>query len=418
MGDINFFAATDYRNEGKVFGIKQEDRRLHMYIVGRTGMGKTSLLSNMILNDIYAGKGLCFLDPHGDAVERLLDYIPAHRLNEVIYLDPGDAQHPVPLNVLAKVEPRQKHLLVSGVISIFQKLYGQYWQHRQEHILRSALLALIEQPGPVSLLDVYRLLVDWRYRQEVVANVKDPIIWAFWNYEFPKHSLYSRSDAVPAILNKFGSFLTYPLVRNIIDQPANTFDFRDVMDTGKILLVNLAKGRLGEDVSSFLGSLIILKLQLAALSRIDTPENDRRDFYLFIDEFQSFLAEESLEQILSEARKYRLSLILAHQYINQLDVGLQRAVFGNVGTIIAFPVGPEDSLVLAKHFEPDFTAQDLTGNNKYHMYLRLAIDGKTSKPFSAVALPPFHQFTPQGSSSLVVQSARARYSVTGRGEVP
>ena len=410
MPDINFFAVTDFRSERKLFGIKREDRRLHMYILGRTGMGKTTLLLNMLLNDIHSNEGVCFVDPHGDAVETLLDYIPSFRLKDVVYFNPADIDYPIPLNVLGDSESQRKHLLVSSLISIFKKLYSEYWQHRQEHILRNSILALLEQPTRKTLVDVYRLISDWRYRREIVEGVKDPIVKSFWQNEFPKYLYQYKGEALAPIQNKLGAFLTVPLVRNIVGQEQSKIDFREVIDKGKILLVNLAKGRLGEDVSSFLGSLIITKIQLAAMNRIDVSEKRRRNFYLYVDEFQEFVASETFEGILSEARKYRLCLVLAHQYIGQLDQELRKAIFGNVGTIIAFPVGPENGESLQTEFSPEFDRNDLTAHDKYHIYLKLAIDGKQSQPFSASTLPPFVNYKPQGNRGVIILLSRASYS--------
>ena len=411
MSDINLFARTSFRNERKLFGIKREDRRLHMYILGRTGMGKTTLLLNMLLNDIYGNEGVCFIDPHGDAVETLLDYIPSFRLKDVIYFNPADTDHPIALNVLSQAEPERKHILVSSLISIFRKLYAEYWQHRQEHILRNSVLALLEQPERKTLVDVYKLLSDWRYRKAIVEEVKDPIVKSFWQNEFPRLLFQYKGEALAPIQNKLGAFLTVPLVRNIVGREQSKIDFREVIDKGKVLLVNLAKGRIGEDVSSFLGSLIITKVQLAAMSRIDVPEKERRDFYLYVDEFQEFVASETFEGILSEARKYRLCLVLAHQYIDQLDEELRKAIFGNIGTVIAFPVGPENGEFLEKEFSPEFRRHDLIAQDKYHIYLKLAIDGKQSQPFSALTLPPFVNFKPQGRKEEIIMLSRATYSV-------
>ena len=410
MPDINFFALTNFRNQRKLFGIKREDRRLHMYILGRTGMGKTTLLLNMILNDIYGNEGVCFIDPHGDAVETLLDYIPSFRLKDVIYFNPADTDYPVPLNVLGQLEPDRKHLLVSSLISIFRKLYAEYWQHRQEHILRNSILALLEHSGRKTLVEIYTLLSDWRYRKTVVEKVKDPIVKSFWQNEFPKLLYQYKGEALAPIQNKLGAFLTVPLVRNIVGQEQSKIDFREVIDKRKILLVNLAKGKLGEDISSFLGSVIVTKIQLAAMSRIDTPEPERRDFYLYVDEFQEFVASETFEGVLSEARKYRLCLVLAHQYIGQLDQELRRAILGNVGTIVAFPVGAENGEFLEKEFYPEFDRHDLIAHDKYHIYLKLAIDGKTSPPFSASTLPPFFNYEPQRNKDEIIMLSRASYS--------
>jgi len=381
-----------------------------MYVLGRTGMGKTSLLLNMILNDIYGNEGVCFIDPHGDAVEALLDYIPSFRLKDVIYFNPADTAYPIPLNVLGEVEPERKHLLVSGLISIFRKLYSEHWQHRQEHILRNSILALLDHQGRKTLLEIYRLLSDWRYRKQIVEEVKDPVVRSFWQNEFPKYLYQFKGEALAPVQNKLGAFLTVPLVRNIVGQEESRIDFREVIDQGKILLVNLAKGRLGEDISSFLGSLIVTKLYLAALARIEVPEPNRKDFYLYVDEFQEFVASEAFEGILSEARKYRLCLVLAHQYLGQLDEELRKAIFGNVGTIIAFPVGPENGEFLEREFYPEFSKLDLIAHEKHHIYLKLAIDGKQSQPFSAFTLPPFYNSKRRGNRPEVIESSRAEYS--------
>lgn len=410
MPEINYFAATDYRAQRKVFGIKREDRRLHMYVIGRTGMGKTSLLLNMILNDIHGDEGVCFIDPHGDAVEKLLDYIPPFRVEDVIYLNPADTAHPIPLNILENTASEHRHLLVSGVISVFRKLFAEHWQHRQEHILRNCLLTLLERQERMTLFDVYRLLTDWRYRKEVVTGVKDPVLEAFWKHEFSKYVYQFKGEALAPIQNKIGAFLTSPIIRNLIGQPECRINFREAMDSGKILLVNLAKGRMGEDAASFLGSLIVLKLQLAATSRVEVPEDARRDFYLYIDEFQTFVASEGLDHILSEARKYRLNLTLAHQYLGQLEDRLREAIFGNVGTVVAFPVGPENGDTLQTHFSPRVRTEDLINQDRHHIYLKLAIDGKMSQPFSATTLPPMHRFPCQGTASAVIEASRRRYA--------
>lgn len=384
-----------------------------MYILGRTGMGKTTLLLNMILNDIYGNEGICFIDPHGDAVETLLDYIPSFRLKDVIYFNPADIDYPIPLNLLAEAEPQRRHLLVSSLISIFRKLYREHWQHRQEHILRNCLLALLEHQGQKTLLEIYRMLSNWRFRKEIVEEVKDPVVKSFWQNEFPKYLYQFKGEALAPIQNKLGAFLTVSLVRNIVGQEKSKINFREVIDNGKILLVNLAKGRIGEDISSFLGSLIITKIQLAAMSRIDVQENERRDFYLYVDEFQEFVASETFEGILSEARKYRLCLVLAHQYIGQLDEELRKAIFGNVGTIIAFPVGPENGEFLEKEFYPEFNRHDLIVHDKHHIYLKLAIDGKTSQPFSAYTLPPFYKYKPQKNKDEIILLSRKNFSIEG-----
>lgn len=410
MPDVNFFAKTDFRNENRLFGIKREDRRLHMYVIGRTGMGKTSLLQNMILNDIYAGEGVCFIDPHGDAVEGLLDYIPPNRVDDVIYFNPADTEHPISINILEDVGPERRHLVVSSAISIFRKLFNDHWQHRQEHILRNTLLALLERPEKTTLLDVYRMLTDWRYRKKVAAEVIDPVVRSFWQNEFSKYVYQGKGESLAPILNKLGAFLSTPLVRNIVGRAESTFDFRDVMDDGKILLVNVSQGRIGEDNSAFLGAVIVARLQLAAMSRIDVEEDRRRDFYLYVDEFASFVSSDAFSGILSEARKYRLCLTVSHQYIEQLDEKLRHSVFGNVGSVLAFPLGPEDAEYLEPHFYPEFRRGDIAGQAKHHIYLRMAIEGKTSQPFSASALMPFWGKKRCGLKNSIVEKSRSSFA--------
>lgn len=412
MNRENIFAKSDWRNRGRTVGISREDRRLHTGIVGRTGMGKSGLLQNMILHDLHSGEGLTFIDPHGDVVDGLLDYVPRNRIEDVIYINPTDNEYPIPLNPLDLADRTQKHLLASGLMSIFEKLFGHTWQVRQEHIARSAVLTLLESGDQHSLLDVYRLLTDWRYRKSIVSRVRDPMLDGFWRYEFRKLTAQGRGEAFTPLLNKLGPFLTYPLVRKIVGHSKNTFAFRDVMDSGRIVLVNLSKGQLGEDVSSFLGSLIVLNLHLAALSRSDVPESTRLDHYLYLDEAASFTStRQTFEAMLSESRKYRLSLIIAFQYLDQFEEDIRAALFGNIGTLIAFPVGPEDAKSLERHFSPQFTAEDLVAHRKYHMYLRLAIDGHMSKPFSANALQPFAGRSTEGCRDVIVQRTRARYSI-------
>jgi type IV secretory pathway TraG/TraD family ATPase VirD4 len=419
MSNINLFAKTNFRGEGKLFGIKKEDRRLHMYIIGKTGMGKTSLISNMALNDIYNGSGICLIDPHGDMIENLLDYIPSWRINDVIYFNPADINYPIALNILERVEPDKRHLVVSGLISIFRKLYAEYWQHRQEHILRNTILALLDYPGNKTLLGIYRMLSDWRYRKKVIEKINDRIVRSFFKNEFSKYLYPFKGEALAPIQNKLGAFLSTPLIRNIVGQVNSKIDFRGVMDNQKILLVNLAEGGIGEDNAALLGSLIVTKLQLSALSRIDILEKERKDFFCFIDEFQSFVSTtgESFSEILSESRKYRLCLIIAHQYLGQLgedfqkEEKLRKAIFGNAGTIIAFKVGPDDAEFLEKEFYPEFEREDLINQDKHNIYLRLAIDGKSSKPFSALTLPPFFKFERQGNKDNIIEGSRQRYSI-------
>jgi len=405
---IAVFAQTTYRNEFKKFGIKADDRRRHMYLIGKTGMGKSTVLENMIVDDIRAGYGVAVVDPHGDLAEKIIEYIPPHRVNDVVYFNPSDINYPIAFNVVEQVEPHLRHLVASGLIGVFQKLWADSWGPRLEYILRNAILAILDFPGS-TLLGVVRMLSDKSYRKKVVANIKDPVVKAFWEKEFSGYADKFAAEAVSPIQNKVGQFLSSSLMRNIIGQVKSAIDIRDIMDNGKILIMNLSKGRIGEDNSALLGAMMITKIQLAAMSRVDVPEQDRRDFYLYIDEFQNF-STDSFANILSEARKYRLNLILAHQYIEQLGDKVKAAVFGNVGTMVVFRVGAADAEELVKEFTPTFTEEDIVNLPKYEMYLKLMIDGIASTPFSAAGLPPLRSEEKTGNTEKVINYSREKYA--------
>ncbi len=404
--DITYFAKTNYRNLQRKFGIKEDDRRRHMYLIGKTGMGKTTVLENMVISDIQAGKGLALVDPHGDLVEKVLDYIPSYRINDVVYFDPADRDNPIGFNVLENVDPDQRHLVASGLMGVFTKIWEGVWSARMEYILNNCILALLEYPGS-TMLGISRILVDKKYRKKVVDRITDPIVKSFWVDEFASYNDRFRNEAIAPIQNKVGQFLSSSIIRNIVGQPKSTIDLRTLMDDGKIVLLNLSKGRIGEDSSALLGAMMITRLQLAAMSRVDIAEEERRDFYLYVDEFQNF-ATESFASILSEARKYRLNLIIAHQYIEQLDEQVRAAVFGNVGTIMCFRVGAADSEFLAKEFFPTFTEEDLVNLTKFNVYMKLMIDGVASSPFSAVTLPPAEGRT--NNRETVIHVSHERYS--------
>jgi len=408
MQNIAVFAQTTYRNEFKKFGIKTDDRRRHMYLIGKTGMGKSTILENMIVDDIRAGHGVAVVDPHGDLAEKIIEYIPKERINDVVYFNPSDINFPIAFNVVEQVEPHLRHLVASGLIGVFQKLWADSWGPRLEYILRNAILAILDFPGS-TLLGVVRMLSDKNYRKRVVANITDPVVKAFWEKEFSGYADKFASEAVSPIQNKVGQFLSSSLMRNIIGQVKSAIDIRDIMDNGKILIMNLSKGRIGEDNSALLGAMMITKIQLAAMSRVDVPENMRRDFYLYIDEFQNF-STDSFANILSEARKYRLNLILAHQYIEQLSEKVKPAVFGNVGTMVVFRVGAADAEELVKEFTPTFTEEDIVNLPKYEMYLKLMIDGIASSPFSARGLPPLRVDDKTGNEEEVINRSREKYA--------
>jgi len=403
---ITTFAVTNFRDIKKRFGIKDKNKRGHIYIVGKTGTGKSTLIQNMVISDIKRGKGLCLIDPHGDLAEDVLDFVPRERIEDVIYFNPQDTEYPVPFNPLEKVSPDKHHLAAQGVISCFKKIWPDFWGPRLEHILRFSLLTLLEYPKS-SLLDIPKLLTDREFRKKVLENVVREEVKDFWLSQFEKYSSWQRQEAISPILNKIGHFLASIPLRNIVGQRENSFDLRKVMDEGKVLIANLAKGKIGEDASSLLGAMIVTKLQLTALSRADLPEEKRRPFYLYVDEIHSFLTL-SFADILSEARKYGLNLILAHQYIDQLDEKIRNAIFGNVGTIISFRVGAEDAKYLAREFYPVFGEEDLVSLPNYHIYLKLMVNGVTSHPFSAVTLPP--PCKGKSYKEEIVELSRKRYA--------
>ncbi|MFA6436689.1 MAG: CxxC-x17-CxxC domain-containing protein [Candidatus Paceibacterota bacterium] len=410
---IALFAETNFRNERRKFGIKIDDRRRHVYVIGKTGVGKTTVLENMAIADIRAGHGMAIVDPHGEFADKMLDFIPKSRVNDVIYFNPSDLDFPIALNVIEKVSPEQRHLVASGLVGVFKKIWADSWGPRLEYLLRNAILALLEYPNS-TLLGIMRMLVDKTYRGKVIEKIQDPVVRSFWIDEFQKYPDRFLAEAVAPIQNKVGQFLTSPLVRNIVGQTKSKLNLRQVMDEGKILIMNLSKGLIGEDNSALLGAMMITRLQLAAMSRVDVPESERQDFYLYVDEFQNF-ATESFANILSEARKYRLDLILAHQYIAQLEEEVRDAVFGNVGTLITFRVGAEDAEFLERELMPEFTATDLVGLAKYDIYLKLMIDGMASRPFSATTLPPYPK-EEKSCRETVIKLSRERYA-TQRDEV-
>lgn len=406
--DITLFAETTFRNKFIKFGIKRDDRRRHMYLIGKTGMGKSTILENMIIEDIRAGAGLAVVDPHGDLAEKVIQYIPSDRINDVIYFNPADMENPIAFNVVEHVDSHLRHLVASGLIGVFQKLWADSWGPRLEYILRNAILAVLDYPGS-TLLAVTRMLSDKAFRKKVIEKIEDPVVKAFWVNEFASYNDKFASEAVSPIQNKVGQFLSSSLIRNIVGQVNSSLDMRKIMDEGKILILNLSKGRIGEDNSALLGAMMITKIQLAAMSRVDIVEKTRQDFYLYVDEFQNFTSD-SFANILSEARKYRLNLILAHQYIEQLSETVKFAVFGNVGTLIVFRVGAADAEALAPEFTPTFTEEDIVNLPKFEIYLKLMIDGMASEPFSARGLAPLREDEKTGNEDKVIKVSRERYA--------
>ena len=381
---VTYFAASNHRGQKQRFGIQKKDRRYHMYAIGKTGMGKSNLLFNLIQQDIENGEGLAVLDPHGDLAEKIVALLPDHRKKDLIYLDVTNAESPLNFNPLEISDMSRSSVVVSSLMSVFKKIWEDSWGPRMEYILRNGLTTLAEFPH-ATLLDLQRLLHDRKYRNIILDKIENEQIKSFWTKEFNAYTDRMQAEAIAPIQNKIGQFLNNPVVKNIVGKRESSFDLREVMDGGKILLVNLSKGKIGEDSASLLGALLVTKITLAALSRQNIPEDQRRDFYLYVDEFQSFTTSGFID-ILSEARKYRLNLILANQYLHQVDEKIMKAILGNVGTMIAFRVGTQDAKILAEEFYPIFRPIDLVNLPAYGIYLKLMIDGNTSKPFSADTL--------------------------------
>lgn len=407
---ITYFGETDARNKRVQFGIKAIDRTKHVYVIGKTGMGKSTLLENMAVQDIQQGNGFAFLDPHGGTAELLLSYIPEERKKDVMYFAPFDSENPIGFNILENIGADKRHLVVSGIMSVFKKIWVDAWSARMEYFLNNTLLALLEYPD-ATLLHVNKMLSDKDFRNEVITYITDPAVKAFWVDEFGNMTERFIAESVPAIQNKIGQFTTNPIIRNLIGQAKSTFNLRELMDNGKIIIVNLSKGRIGEQNAQLIGSLLVTKIYLAAMARAELKraEIDKLpNFYLYVDEFQSF-SNDSFADILSEARKYKLNLTIAHQYVDQMEETVQSAVFGNVGTMITFRVGAHDAEVLEKEFAPTFTAEDLVNLGKYQIYLKLMIDGEGSQPFSATTIGPL--MLPENDlSDDIISASRGMYS--------
>jgi len=378
-----FLGMSAYRGIKRPVYIKDDDRRRHIYIIGKTGVGKSELLKSLILQDIKAGRGVCFIDPH-DTVEKLLELIPPERAEDVIYFDPSETERPMGLNLLEAYSEEQHHFVATSIIGLMYKLYDPYKTGiigpRFEHAIRNAMLTVMCEPGS-TFIEVVRCLTDSRFVQELLPKVKDPIIRRYWTDQIAQTSDFHKSEVLDYIVSKFGRFVTNKMMRNIIGQSKSSFDFRKCMDEGKILLINLAKGKIGEENSNFLGLVLIPKILIAAMSRQDVPEEKRRDFYLYVDEFQNF-ATGDFTQILSEARKYRLNVCVANQFIGQMEEEVKNAVFGNVGTLNAFRVGVADASFLQHEFAPDFSEADLLNIERFHVYMKTIVDNEPVPAFS------------------------------------
>ena len=381
--DISYFARTNFHNRGTLFGIKQPDRLSHVYMIGKTGVGKSTLLETLALQDLGAGRGFALIDPHGDLVEKIVADLPPDQRRRVLYLDAPDPNQPYGYNPLQRVRDDKIPLAVSGLLETLKKIWPDAWGVRMEHVLRNTLYTLLERDD-AKLPDILRLYSDDDYRKEIVRDIRNDVVKRFWTHEFNEYPARLRAEACAPIQNKLGALLSDPTLYRILVEPKIDLRFRSIMDEGKVLLVNVAKGRLGEDSALILGSLVVSTLGLAAFSRADLAPNERKPFLVYLDEFHNFTTL-MLANMMSELRKYGVGLTLAHQYFHQLDPDIRHAVLGNAGTLISFRVGPEDASNLAKEFQPKFDVEDLLNLPNHDIYLKLMIDGTPSKPFSARA---------------------------------
>ncbi|HMR72477.1 MAG TPA: type IV secretion system DNA-binding domain-containing protein, partial [Candidatus Saccharibacteria bacterium] len=405
--EVSAFGLTNFRGINQQFGLWRYDRSRHVYIIGQTGAGKSGLLELFALSDVYHNQGYAIIDPHGDFAVNNLKFIPAHRIKDVVYFNPADTAYPLGFNPMEVINPSMKNNISSEIIGVLKRMFGESWGPRLEYILRYTILALLDHPN-TTMLDITRMLTDKKFRKEVLATCRDTVVLQFWNVEFASWNDKFQAEAIAPVLNKVGAFVANPIIRNIIGQPKSTFNIRQIMDEGKILIVNLSKGLIGEDNAGILGAFLVTKIQLAAMSRSDIPElKDRRPFYLYVDEFQNF-ATDSFATILSEARKYGLNLTVANQYISQMQENVRDAVFGNVGTTISFRVSADDAPILAKQFEPQFEAADLLQMHNRSFVINMVIKGEKAPAFSATTLT-----IPQSQTDYFVQivdNSRLAYS--------
>lgn len=405
--EISAFGLTNFRGINQQFGLWRSDRSRHVYIIGQTGAGKSGLLELFALSDVYHNQGYAIVDPHGDFAVNNMQFIPANRIDDVVYFNPADTAHPVGFNPMEVHDPGMKNNISSEIIGVLKRMFGMSWGPRLEYILRYTILALLDYPNS-TMLDITRMLTDKKFRKEVLTYCTDTVVLQFWNIEFASWNEKFQAEAVAPVLNKVGAFTANPIIRNIIGQPKSTFDIRQIMDEGKILIVNLSKGLIGEDNASILGSFIVTKIQLAAMSRSNIPKiEDRRPFYLYVDEFQNF-ATDSFATILSEARKYGLNLTVANQYVSQMEEVVRDAVFGNVGTMISFRVSADDSPLLAKQFEPQFEPGDLLQMHNRHFIINMVIKGEKAPAFSATTLSI--PAAPNDYTAYIIESSRAKFS--------
>ncbi len=406
IGRTNYEAALEQKKF--IFGIKRVDRRRHVYIVGKSGVGKSKLLELFLRQDVAHGHGLCFIDPHGDVIEEILHFIPEERIKDVVVIDPSDSKYPISFNPLANVDPNFKHQLTQGLIEVLERQFGANWTPRLEHVFRFTCLALLDYPH-ATMRGMISMLTDRNYRQLVVEYIEDDMVKRFWAIEFADWSEKYDTEAIIPLVNKLAQFLSDPMLRSIFGQKENKVDLEELMNEGKIILINLSKGKLGEENASFFGSMFITKIKQAGMERASLPEKERKDFYLYVDEFHN-LVTETFENILSEARKYGICLTVAHQYMGQLIPKVQQAVLGNTGTIVVFRVGGEDAVKLEPEMAPIFSVKDMVNLGVQNFYIKETIDGEAYDPFSAQTL----KVLPAAHASFkdeIVKQSRAKYTI-------
>jgi anion-transporting ArsA/GET3 family ATPase len=407
IGETNYVAALEEKRY--VFGISRNDRRRHLYIIGKSGVGKTKLLELMIRQDIAQGHGICLIDPHGDVVDETLEFVPKHRMEDVVIIDPSDINYPVSFNPLANIDPDLKHQFTQGLIEVMEKQFGANWTPRLEHVFRFTTLALLDYPH-ATMRGMISMLTDRNYRQKVIEYIKDDMVKRFWAIEFADWSEKFDSDAIIPLVNKLGQFLSDPMLRNIFGQKENKVNIEKLMNEKKIILINLSKGRIGEENSSFFGSMFVTKIKQAGMARAAMAKEDRKDFYLYIDEFQNVVTE-TFENILSEARKYGLCLTVAHQYVAQLLPRVQQAILGNVGSMIVFRIGGDDAEQLAPEMQPTFEPKDMIKLGVREFYIKMTIDGEAYEPFSAQTLD-IHPAPYKTYAKEIRELSRKKYAVT------